>query len=186
MEGRTTGRRGVAILAIAILAAGALAASSAGAAAPLTKKKVKKIATKVFNSKIGSASVANAAAVNGILIDRFFFQAPANTTDAVIGTFGPVTLKATCDGSGEPTLRASWNETINRLTFNGASASQSGDGQVDANQTISIGSGQFGSVGLTEAIGFTSNIHTSIEYFLRDSPAIGETSCFFSGYVKVG
>jgi hypothetical protein len=58
MEGRTTGRRGVAILAIAILAAGALAASSAGAAAPLTKKKVKKIATKVanqvFDQKAGS------------------------------------------------------------------------------------------------------------------------------------
>ena len=47
MDGRTTGRRGVAILAVAILAAGALAASTAGAAAPVTKKKVRKIATKV-------------------------------------------------------------------------------------------------------------------------------------------
>ena len=56
MEGRTSGRRGVAILAVAILAAGALAASTAGAAAPVTKKKVRKIATKVFNQKIGPAT----------------------------------------------------------------------------------------------------------------------------------
>jgi hypothetical protein len=76
MEGRTTGRRGVAILAVAILAAGALAASSAGAAAPLTKKRVKKIATKVFNSNIGPAT----AGFLGNDISRHQASSPNNST----------------------------------------------------------------------------------------------------------
>jgi hypothetical protein len=51
MERKTSGRRGLVVLALAVLAAGMLAASSAGAAGTLTRAKVKKIATKVFNQK---------------------------------------------------------------------------------------------------------------------------------------
>jgi len=52
MQGRVSGRRSVAVLALAILTAGALAASTAGAAAPVTKAKARKIAKKVANKQI--------------------------------------------------------------------------------------------------------------------------------------
>lgn len=160
--------------AVAGLAVWTLATPGAIAAGTLTKKEVKQIATKVVNSKI-----------HGIKMWRFFHQADINTTDQVIGTFGPITLKATCDGSGVPTLRASWSTQVNHMTFDGAGG-QFGNASVAAGATISIGSGQFGSVGHAEAVSFASpHVHTSVEYFLRDTPALGQDRCFFSGFVTV-
>jgi hypothetical protein len=72
------------------------------------------------------------------------------------------------------------------MTLNGAGPSQFGNATVNAGQVISIGSGPFGSVGLAEAVGFNSDFHTSVEFFLRDTAALGENMCFFSGYVTVG
>lgn len=126
-------------------------------------------------------------------IKRFFFQAAPNTTDAVIGTFGTLTLKATCDAAGDPTLRASWSETVDQMTLQGSG--QSGNATVDPGTTIDIGSGaqggsernsgDGGTIGHAEAVAFSSKAHTSIEYFLRDAPALGENKCFYSGYVTL-
>src|SRR5690606_6120098 len=132
----------------------------------------------------GLADEANS--VNGVAIHRFFHQAPVGTTDEVIGTYGPITLKATCDGGNVPTLRASWDEAVNHLTFEGSSASIFGNATVDAGETINIGSGAFGSAGLAEAVGFDTNVHTSVEYVIRRAPALGDDACFFSGFVTVG
>ncbi|MGA7273122.1 MAG: S-layer homology domain-containing protein [Acidimicrobiia bacterium] len=132
------------------------------------------------------AQADNASTVNGVSVEHFFHQAAPNTTDEVIGTYGPVTLKASCDGSGVPTLRASWDETVNRMTFNGSGAALTGDATVNANQTISIGSGTNGTVGTTDAVGYDSHTQTQIQFFLRDAPALGDNMCFFSGYVTVG
>ena len=129
---------------------------------------------------------AQADSVNGVEIYRFFQQAPTGTTDEEIGTFGPITLYATCSAGNLPTLRASWDETVNQLTFEGATGSLFGSATVNADQVISIGSGTFGSVGLAEAVGFSSHTHTSVEYFLRRSGALGDNECFFSGFVTIG
>jgi hypothetical protein len=139
-----------------------------------------------FMKRLAENQVVDAASVNGVTTDRFFHQVPANTTDEEIGTYGPITLYATCDGAGVPTLRASWSATVNRMTFNGATAAQSGDATVNADQIIGIGSGTFGSVGLTEAVSYDSNFHTSVEFFVRDAPALGDNECFYSGFVTVG
>ncbi len=181
MRGTTRWVRGAVTLAALAAVTTALLAAPGGAAGVLTKAKVKKIATKVFNSKIGSASVG---AVNGVSINRFFFQADPNTTDAVIGTFGPMTLKATCNGAGTPTLRATWSESVNYLNWDGDSG-VTGSFAVPANETANLGSGAFGTVGLAEAVGTTSQFHTSVEYFLRDTPGLGDNRCFYSGYVAV-
>ena len=138
------------------------------------------------NQVVDADSAVTAESVNGITVDRFFHQAAPNTTEEEIGSFGPVTLYATCDAAGEPELSASWNETVNHLTFNGGTAAQFGNATVDADNVIGIGNGTFGSVGLAEAVGFDSNFHTSVEFFLRDTAALGENLCFFSGFVTVG
>lgn len=148
-----------------------------------------------FMHRLAENEVVNAAtavdaesaqAINGVTISRFFAQVAPNTVDAAIDTFGPVTLSGSCDAAGEPMLRASWDEEVNHMTFNGATSSLFGNGSVDPGQTIDIGGGQFGSVGLAEAVGFASHAHTSIEFFLRNSAALGENLCFFSGFVTVG
>ena len=139
-----------------------------------------------FMKRLAENQVVDAASVNGVTVSRFFLQAAPNTTNQEIGTFGPITLYGTCNGVGEPDLRASWDETVNHMTLNGAGPSQFGNATVNAGQVISIGSGQFGSVGLAEAVGFNSSFHTSVEFFLRDTAALGENMCFFSGYVTVG
>jgi len=160
---------------MAALALWTLAAPSATAAGTLTKEQVKTIATNVVNSKI-----------HGIKMWRFFHQTETSTSNDVIGKFGLITLKATCDGAGEPTLRASWTKRVNRMTLDGAAGSLVGDADVAAGTTIDIGSGQFGSVGHTEAITYASpHILTSVEYFLRDAPALGQNKCFFSGFVTI-
>lgn len=129
---------------------------------------------------------AQADSVNGVEIHRFFHQAPTGTTDEEIGTFGPITLYATCSAGNVPTLRASWDETVNHLTFEGDTGALFGNATVNADQVINIGSGTFGSVGLAEAVGFSSHTQTSVEYFLRRSPALGDNECFFSGFVTIG
>ena len=178
--------RAIAVLAIGgVLAAGFAISPSFGAFSP-TKKKVKNIAMtqakKYFNKNIGDADVAS---VNGNEIHRFFHQAPANTTDQTIGTFGPLTLKATCDGAGDPTLRGSWNEETNNLRHdeNGSA----GNASTPAGSTINLSSAADpATIGHSEAVGVNSKFHTMVEYFLRDSPALGSNQCFFSGYVTVG
>lgn len=129
---------------------------------------------------------AQADSVNGVAIHRFFHQAPTGTTDEEIGTFGPITLYATCSAGNVPTLRASWDETVNHLTFEGDTGALFGNATVNADEVINIGSGPFGSVGLAEAVGFSSHTQTSVEYFLRRSAALGDTECFFSGFVTIG
>ncbi len=158
---------------VAALAVWTLATPGALAAGTLTKKEVKQIATKVVNSKI-----------HGIKMWRFFHQTNPNTSDEAIGTFGPITLKATCDAAGVPTLRASWSEQVNHMTNDGAGG-LFGNASVNAGTTISIGSGQFGTVGHAEAVTYTTHVQTSVEYFLRDTPTFGQDKCFFSGFVTV-
>jgi hypothetical protein len=138
-----------------------------------------------FMHRLADNQVVDAASVNGVSTERFFHQAPTNTTEEEIGTYGPVTLYATCDGAGEPELSASWNATVNHMTFNGSTSAQFGNATVDADEVIGIGSGPFGSVGLAEAVSFDSHFHTSVEFFLRDTAALGEDQCFFSGFVTV-
>lgn len=150
----------------------------------LAENQVVDAATAVTAESADSAD--SAESLNGITIDRFFHQAEANTTDEMIGTYGPITLYATCDGAGDPILRASWAETVNHLTFNGADGAQFGNATVDADEVINIGDGEFGGVGLAEAVAFDSNVHTSVEFFVRPANALGEASCFFSGFVTVG
>ena len=128
----------------------------------------------------------SAASLNGVTVTRFFHQAAPNTTDEEIGTYGPLTLKATCDAGGVPTLRASWDETVNHMTLEGSGPNLFGNATVNTGQTINIGSGTFGSVGTAEAVGFTTHFQTSVEYFLRDAPALGDNQCFYSGWVTVG
>jgi hypothetical protein len=159
----------------------------------VTRAQMATFIRRLSENEIVNAATANEAdhaatadSVNGIELHRFFFQAEANTTDAEIGTFGPITLRATCDAGGDPFLRASWNETVNHLTFNGATASQFGNATVDANDVIGIGNGQFGGVGLVEAVGFDSHVHTSVEFFVRPTGALGENMCMFSGFVTIG
>jgi hypothetical protein len=72
------------------------------------------------------------------------------------------------------------------LTFEGDTGSLFGNATVNADQVINIGSGTFGSVGLAEAVGFSSHTQTSVEYFLRRSAALGDDECFFSGFVTIG
>jgi S-layer homology domain len=139
-----------------------------------------------FMKRLAENRVVDAASVNGVTQNSFFHQAAPNTTDETIGTYGPITLYATCDGAGEPTLRASWNETVNHITLNGAGPSQFGNATVNAGTVISVGNGTFGSVGLADAVGYTTHFHTSVEFFLRDSPALGSNTCFFAGTVTVG
>jgi hypothetical protein len=160
---------------LAALAVWMLAAPSAIGAGTLTKAQVKAIATNVVNSKI-----------HGIKMYRFFHQTDTSTSNEVIGKFGLITLKATCDGAGEPTLRASWTKRVNHMTFNGSTASQFGSSQVDAGTTINIGSGTFGSVGLAEAVTWaTPHVLTSVEFFVRPAGAFGQNKCFFSGFVTI-
>ncbi len=132
------------------------------------------------------AQADNASAVNGVTIEHFFHQTAPNTTDEVIGTYGPITLKASCDSGGVPALRASWTEDVNHMTFDGFTGGQFGNAQVNAGTTINIGGGTFGDVGTAEAVGYDSHFQTSVEFFLRDAPALGDNMCFYSGYVTVG
>jgi len=143
--------------------------------------------TKYLGAEDGTPAQAdNASSVNGVEIHRFFHQVPIGTTDEEIDTFGPITLYASCSGGNVPTLRASWDETVNHLTFEGSTGSQFGNATVNAGNVINIGSGTFGSVGLAEAVGFDSHTHTSVEYFMRRSAALGDDECFFSGFVTIG
>jgi hypothetical protein len=166
--------RTVVTWSMAALALWALAVPSATAAGTLTKEQVKNIATKVVNSKI-----------HGIKMWRFFHQTETSTSNDVIGKFGIITLKGTCDGAGVPTLRASWTKRVDHMTLDGAGG-LFGNSQVDGGTTINIGSGTFGSVGHAEAVTYaTPHVLTSVEYFLRDAPALGQNKCFFSGIVTI-
>jgi len=139
-----------------------------------------------FMKRLAENQVVDARSVNGVTTDRFFHQVAPNTTNEEIGTFGPITLYATCNGAGEPDLGASWDENVNNMSYNPAGLGLSGNATVNAGQVASIADGQFGTVGLSEAVGYNSNFHTSVEFFLRDSPALGDNMCFFSGFVTVG
>lgn len=139
-----------------------------------------------FMRRLAENQVVDAASVRGVTLYRFLDQAPTGTNNQEIGTFGPITLYARCSAGNVPTLRASWDETVNHLTFEGSTGALFGNATVNAGSTVDIASGQFGSVGLAEAVGFSTHTHTSVEYFLRRAPALGDNACFFSGFVTVG
>jgi hypothetical protein len=140
-----------------------------------------------FMERLATNQVVDAGSVNEVEIHRFFHQVPQGTSDSQIGTFGPITLYGTCSAGNVPTLRASWNERVNHLTFDGANdGTLFGNASVTAGTVIDIGSGQFGSVGSAHAVGFNSHVHTAVDYFMRRVAALGDDACFFSGFVTIG
>jgi hypothetical protein len=193
----------LAVVALAFAMVGTAVAGTDGLSNKITKSKVKKISKKqakkqlkknISGSHVNLADNANsadlattAASVNGVAIEHFFFQAPPGTTDATIGDYGPLTLKATCDGAGNPTLRGSWTKDTNNLRFDGSTASQAGNANTPAGNTISLSAtSNFGSVGTNDAQATDKSFETHVEWFTRDAPALGEVQCFFTGYVTVG
>ncbi len=204
----------LAVIALVFAMAGSAVAGTDALSNKITKSKVKKIAKKQINKAapgldVKSAKTAdkatnadnatnaanaanatnatNAAAVNNVAVNRFFAQVPPNTADANIATFGPITLKGSCDAAGNPTLRASFSKDVNDLVFDGSTASQFGNANIAAGTTSNISATpNFGSVGTAGAVASDKSFSVQVDYFMRDSPALGDAQCFYSGFVNVG
>jgi hypothetical protein len=175
-----------------------LGLGGAAIAADLTKPQVKKIAKKVANkqikkkavlkSQVDNLSVAHADsadAVNGVGIHPFYFKAGPDTNDATIGTFGPTTLKAICEGDGDVTLRASWSGASDY--FFGDDLGDGGDLNLPANNTVNISTDAVAAaVGEAAAVAIDGSFRTRIDYYVRSAPSSGGNVCTYSGYVFVG
>jgi hypothetical protein len=190
-------RRPSPAMIIAVIAL-VLGLGGAAIAADLTKPQVKKIAKKVANkqikkkavlkSQVDNLSVAHADsadAVNGVGIHSFNAQVARDTTDAVIGTFGPVTVKGSCEGDGDVTVRASFAGAADYLFSD--NLGDGGDKNNPAGATVNISSDAVAAtVGDAHVVAVDGSFNARVEYYGRAAPSRDSDQCSVAGYVLTG